>query len=54
MVIEMPVLDNGLLGSALAFTPLLVALTFGEPVMKAASRARPARSRAGCCRTTAT
>jgi pimeloyl-ACP methyl ester carboxylesterase len=34
MVLEMPVLDNGLLGSALAFTPLLVALTFGEPVMK--------------------
>ena len=34
MVIEMPVLDNGLLPSALTFTPLLVALTFGEPVMK--------------------
>ena len=44
MVIEMPVLDNGLLASALAFTPLLVALTFGEPVMKrwrAATRAVP-------------
>jgi pimeloyl-ACP methyl ester carboxylesterase len=39
LVIEMPVLDNGLLGSALAFTPLLVALTFGEPVMKLVSRA---------------
>ncbi len=38
MVIEMPVLDNGLLGSALAFTPLLVSLTFGEPVMKLLSR----------------
>ena len=38
MVIEMPVLDNGLLGSALAFTPLLVALTFGEPVMKLLAR----------------
>lgn len=38
LVIEMPVLDNGLLGSALAFTPILVALTFGEPVMKAVSR----------------
>jgi pimeloyl-ACP methyl ester carboxylesterase len=38
MVIEMPVLDHGLLGSALAFTPLLIALTFGEPVMKALSR----------------
>jgi pimeloyl-ACP methyl ester carboxylesterase len=34
MVLEMPVLDNGLLGSALGFTPLLVALTFGEPAMK--------------------
>ena len=39
LVIEMPVLDNGLLGSALAFTPLLVALTFGEPVMKVVARA---------------
>jgi pimeloyl-ACP methyl ester carboxylesterase len=38
MVIEMPVLDNGLLGSALAFTPLLVALTFGEPAMKLLAR----------------
>ncbi len=38
LVIEMPVLDNGLLGSALAFTPLLVALTFGEPAMKVLSR----------------
>ncbi len=38
MVIEMPVLDNGLLGSALTFTPLLVALTFGEPVMKLVAR----------------
>ena len=38
MVIEMPVLDNGLLGSALTFTPLLVALTFGEPLMKLLAR----------------
>jgi pimeloyl-ACP methyl ester carboxylesterase len=38
MVIEMPVLDNGLLSSALAFTPLLVALTFGEPIMKLLAR----------------
>jgi pimeloyl-ACP methyl ester carboxylesterase len=38
LILEMPVLDNGLLGSALAFTPLLVALTFGEPVMKLVSR----------------
>jgi pimeloyl-ACP methyl ester carboxylesterase len=44
LVIEMPVLDNGLLPSALTFAPLLVALTFGEPVMKllaAATRAVP-------------
>jgi pimeloyl-ACP methyl ester carboxylesterase len=38
LVIEMPVLDNGLLGSALSFTPLLVALTFGERVMQAVAR----------------
>ena len=38
MVIEMPVLDNALLWSALAFTPPLVALTFGEPVMKLVAR----------------
>jgi pimeloyl-ACP methyl ester carboxylesterase len=38
MVIEMPVLDNGLLASALTFTPILVALTFGEPIMKLVSR----------------
>jgi pimeloyl-ACP methyl ester carboxylesterase len=34
MVIEMPVLDNALLASALAFTPLMVALTLGEPLMR--------------------
>jgi pimeloyl-ACP methyl ester carboxylesterase len=38
LVIEMPVLDNGLLGSALAFTPLLVSLTFGEPLMRLVAR----------------
>jgi pimeloyl-ACP methyl ester carboxylesterase len=38
MVIEMPVLDNALLASALTFTPILVALTFGEPVMKLVQR----------------
>lgn len=38
MIIEMPVLDNGLLSSALTFTPILVALTFGEPLMKLVSR----------------
>lgn len=34
MVLEMPVLDNALLACALAFTPLHVMLTFGEPIMK--------------------
>ncbi len=38
MVIEMPVLDNALLASALTFTPILLALTFGEPVMKLVAR----------------
>src|SRR5437763_6092362 len=37
MVIEMPVLDNALLGCALAFTPLMFALTIGEPVMRGVS-----------------
>jgi pimeloyl-ACP methyl ester carboxylesterase len=34
MVVEMPVLDNALLACAIAFTPLLVALTFGEPITR--------------------
>jgi pimeloyl-ACP methyl ester carboxylesterase len=38
MIVEMPVLDNGLLSSALTFTPILVALTFGEPIMKLVAR----------------
>jgi pimeloyl-ACP methyl ester carboxylesterase len=38
MVIEMPVLDNALLGTAIAFTPLLMSLTFGEPVMRAVQK----------------
>jgi pimeloyl-ACP methyl ester carboxylesterase len=37
MVVEMPVLDNALLGCAIAFTPLMVSLTFGEPLMKVLS-----------------
>jgi pimeloyl-ACP methyl ester carboxylesterase len=37
MIIEMPVLDNALLGCALAFTPLMTVLTLGEPVMRAVS-----------------
>ena len=38
MVIEMPVLDNALLGCALAFTPLMLGLTFGAPVARALAR----------------
>jgi pimeloyl-ACP methyl ester carboxylesterase len=38
LVLEMPVLDNALLGCALAFTPLLLALTIGEPGMRALAR----------------
>ena len=34
LLIEMPVLDNALLGCAIAFTPLLVGLTFGAPVAR--------------------
>jgi pimeloyl-ACP methyl ester carboxylesterase len=46
MVIEMPVLDNALLWSAVAFTPLLVALTFGESAMKLLARGTRAVPRA--------
>lgn len=38
MIVEMPVLDNALLASALTFTPILVSLTFGEPLMRVVSR----------------
>jgi pimeloyl-ACP methyl ester carboxylesterase len=39
MLLEMPVLDNALLGCVIGFTPLLVSLTFGEPVMRLVQRA---------------
>jgi pimeloyl-ACP methyl ester carboxylesterase len=38
LLIEMPVLDNALLGCAIAFTPLLVGLTFGAPVARVLAR----------------
>lgn len=38
LLIEMPVLDNALLGCALAFTPLLLSLTSGAPLTRAISR----------------
>jgi pimeloyl-ACP methyl ester carboxylesterase len=39
MVIEMPVLDHALLGCAVAFTPLMLALTLGAPVARMVARA---------------
>jgi pimeloyl-ACP methyl ester carboxylesterase len=45
-VIEMPVLDNALIGCIVAFTPMLVALAFGGPLVRltaAAARAVPRR-----------
>jgi pimeloyl-ACP methyl ester carboxylesterase len=38
LLLEMPVLDNALLGCALAFTPLLAGLTFGAPVTRGIAR----------------
>jgi len=38
MVIEMPVLDHALLGCAIAFTPIMIALTAGEPAMRGVAR----------------
>ncbi|HVS28808.1 MAG TPA: alpha/beta fold hydrolase [Solirubrobacteraceae bacterium] len=46
MVIEMPVLDNALLACAIAFTPLMIGLTFGAPLWRivgAAARLVPQR-----------
>jgi pimeloyl-ACP methyl ester carboxylesterase len=39
MVVEMPVLDHALIGCAIAFTPIMIALTAGEPGMRALARA---------------
>jgi pimeloyl-ACP methyl ester carboxylesterase len=39
LVVEMPVLDNALLACALAFTPMLVAFTFGAPLSRLVGRA---------------
>lgn len=38
MVIEMPVLDHALIGCAIAFTPVMIALTAGEPAMRLLAR----------------
>jgi pimeloyl-ACP methyl ester carboxylesterase len=34
MMVEMPVLDNALLAAAVIFTPILLGLRFGEPVLR--------------------
>jgi pimeloyl-ACP methyl ester carboxylesterase len=47
MVLEMPVLDNAIPACAAAFTPLLFALTFGEPVMRVLARGARALPRRG-------
>jgi pimeloyl-ACP methyl ester carboxylesterase len=39
MVVEMPVLDHALIGCAIAFTPVMLALTAGAPGMRALARA---------------
>jgi pimeloyl-ACP methyl ester carboxylesterase len=39
MIIEMPVLDKAIPACGAAFTPLLFALTYGEPAMKLLARA---------------
>ena len=38
MLLEMPALDNAIPACAVAFTPLLFALTFGEPAMRQVAR----------------
>lgn len=37
LFIEMPVLEDGLLGAALTFTPVLLGLRFGNPILKGAA-----------------
>jgi pimeloyl-ACP methyl ester carboxylesterase len=45
MLIDMPVLDNALLGAVLGLTPLLALLTFGAPVARVAGRVARAAPR---------
>jgi len=52
-VIEMPVLDNALLGCAIVFTPLLIALTFGERITRLGTRLAGALPRLSSERTVA-
>jgi pimeloyl-ACP methyl ester carboxylesterase len=46
LILEMPALDNAIPACGAAFTPLLFALTFGEPVMKGLARVARALPRA--------
>ena len=39
LFIEMPVLEDALLGAALIFTPILLGLRFGKPLLAAVSQA---------------
>jgi pimeloyl-ACP methyl ester carboxylesterase len=47
LLVEMPVLDNALLGCALTFTPLLVGLTFGAPIARVFGRVARIAPRTG-------
>jgi pimeloyl-ACP methyl ester carboxylesterase len=47
LLIEMPVLDNALVGCAIAFAPLLIGLTLGAPVARLGSRVAAAIPRPG-------
>jgi pimeloyl-ACP methyl ester carboxylesterase len=47
LLVEMPVLDNALLGCALAFTPLLASLTFGAPAARLLARGARIAPRTG-------
>jgi pimeloyl-ACP methyl ester carboxylesterase len=47
MIIEMPVLDNAIPACAAVFSPLLLALTLGAPVMRTVARAARAVPREG-------
>jgi pimeloyl-ACP methyl ester carboxylesterase len=47
LLIEMPVLDNALVGCAIAFAPLLIGLTLGAPLARLASRLAAAIPRPG-------
>jgi pimeloyl-ACP methyl ester carboxylesterase len=47
LLIEMPVLDNALLGCAIAFAPLLIGLTLGAPLARLGARLASALPRPG-------